>query len=241
MKLTLLTAVLVSALQVPAVLASEPQEKEPLIGLVTAVGMFAGALTGGPGYAITAMVAGMVYDIQDSRKIALQNSLQQKQDDYDAIQVSHSRDIKKLHEQQAEKEAQFQLASTKWSNSISGLQKSFGYSLQFRTKSSDIEPHYIKDLTSLVHLLKTMPEMQLQLAGFSDRMGDESFNQQLSLKRVNGVEHFFTKHGIDKSRIETHAYGETKPLNNQSGIEDNSFERRVMIRINPPYKAVVSN
>lgn len=245
MKSMLLAVTLITALQAPAVLANNPKEKPPLVGILTAVGMFAGAITGGPGYAITAMVAGVVYDIQEDKKYALQNSLRQKQDDYAALQLSHARELTILQNQQAENEAKFQLASTEWSNSISGLEKSFGYALQFRTGSSDIEPHYITDLTSLAHLLKTMPELQLQLAGFSDRMGDESFNQELSLKRVTRVEHFFAKHGIDKSRIETHAYGENKPLNNQAGIEDNSFERRVMISVSPPYKAstkaIVSN
>ena len=241
MKSTLLAIVLVSALQAPAVLANETQEKRPWIGILTVAGAFAGAVTGGPGYAVTAMVAGIVYDVQDDKKIALQKSLQQKQNEYDAMQVSHSGEISKLHQQQAEKEAQFQLASTKWSNSFSGKQKGFGYSLQFRTGSSAIEPHYIKDLTSLANLLKAMPQLQLQLAGFSDIRGEESFNQELSLKRVKHVETFFTKHGIDKSRVETHAYGENRPLNNQSGVEDNSFERRVMISISPPYEAMVSN
>jgi sortase system peptidoglycan-associated protein len=245
MKLTLLAIALMSALQAPAVLANETQEKRPLIGILTAVGMVAGVITGGPGYAITAMVAGIVYDIQDDKKYALQKSLQQKQNDYDAMRVSHAGELKKLYEQQAEKEARFQLASTKWPNSISSLGKSFGYALQFRTGSSHIEPHYIKDLTSLASLLNSMPELQLQLAGFSDRLGEESFNQKLSLKRVNRVKHFFAKHGIDKNRIKIHAYGENRPLNNQSGIEDNSFERRVMISITPPYettnKAIVSN
>jgi outer membrane protein OmpA-like peptidoglycan-associated protein len=190
------------------------------------------------------MVAGMVYDTQDEKKHALQTSLQRQQHDYAALQVSHNREITKLHEQQAEKDARFALASTKWSSAISGLDKSFGFTLQFRTGSSDIEPHYIKDLTSLAHLLKSMPELQLQLRGFSDRRGEESFNQQLSLQRAKRVEYFFAKHGIDKGRIETHAYGESKPLSNESGIEDNSFERRVMISITPyqaNIKAIVSN
>jgi sortase system peptidoglycan-associated protein len=245
MKLTLLTVVLMSALQAPAVLANDTQEKRPWIGLLTAAGMVAGVITGGPGYAITVMVGGIVYDIQDDKKLRLQKSLQQKQGDYTALQVSHASEIKKLHEQQADKEARFQLASTKWSNSISGLDKSFGYALQFRTGSSDIEPHYIKDLTSLASLLNTMPELELQVAGFSDRLGEESFNQKLSLKRVNRVKHFFAKHGIDKSRIETHAYGENRPLNKESGIEENSFERRVMLSVSPAYKPtskdIVSN
>lgn len=287
MKVTLLAIALIIALQAPAVLANEAQEKRPLIGILTAVGMAAGAIVGGPGYAITAMVAGMVYDIQDDKKFALQKSLQQNKRNYAALQVGHHDELENLRSQQVESEARFllanscpetdnigskpqytkivrnvkqpltkevaasgfksgqELASTKWTNSISGLDKSFAYTLQFRTASSFIEPHYIKDLTNLAQLLKQMPDTQLQLAGFSDRMGDESYNQQLSLDRVSRVEHFFKKHGIEKSRIETHAYGESHPLNNESGIEDNSFERRVMISISPPYgttgKALVSN
>ena len=83
MKSTLLAIVLMSALQAPAVLATETQEKRPWIGILTVAGAFAGAVTGGPGYAVTTMVAGIVYDIQDDKKIALQKSLQQKQNEYD--------------------------------------------------------------------------------------------------------------------------------------------------------------
>jgi outer membrane protein OmpA-like peptidoglycan-associated protein len=245
MKLTLTAIIVMSVLQAPAALANEVQEKRPLAGILTAIGMFTGALTGGPGYAATAMVAGIVYDIQEDKKRSLQMSLQQKQKDYQTLQDSHVRELTELREQQAENEARFQLASARWSDSVSGLEKSVGYTLQFRTGSSDIEPHYMKDLTSLAHLLKNMPDLQLQLAGFSDRIGEESFNQQLSLNRVNRVENFFVKHGIEKKRIESRGYGESQPLNRQSSIEDNAFERRVMISVNPSYKvtgkAIVSN
>jgi len=241
MKSTLLVLALMMTLQAPAVLAVEPQETRPHSGVLTGIGMFAGAILGGPGYAIAAFTLGAVYDTQQDKKFALQKSLERTRHDYADLKDKHQHELVKMQQQQAESEARFQLASTKWSNSISKIDQSIGYTLQFRTAVSDIEPHYIKDLTSLAQLLKEMPELRLQLAGFSDRMGEETFNQQLSLQRVKRVEHFFMQNGIDQHRIESHAYGESHPLNNTSGIEDNSFERRVIISVNPPLNAVVSN
>jgi len=203
--------------------------------------MIAGVLMGGPGYVFVSTTLGAFYDHQADEKYRLTQNLSRHQSDLSRKTADYQKQIAVLGGEIAERDAQYQLASNKWSGSISSLEKSIGYALQFRTGSSDIEPHYIKDLTSLAELLRIKSGLRIDLAGFSDRLGDETYNQQLSLDRVRRVENFFVKNGIKKSRIDTHAYGENQPLNSEAGVEDNSFERRVMISIEPTYKAVVSN
>lgn len=241
MKHALLITAIFTLMQSSQLMADEQKSHRPSSGLITGISMVAGALMGGPGYLITSTALGAIYDTQADDKYRLAQELDQQQKELASLRISNKKEIASMGNEIAEREAQFQLASTRWSNSISSLERNFAYTLQFRTGSSDIESHYIRDLTNLAQLLKKTPGLQLKLAGFSDRMGDETFNQQLSSARASQVKRFFEKQGIDKTRIETHAYGESRPLNIQSSIEDNAFERRVMISINPPYKAVVSN
>jgi outer membrane protein OmpA-like peptidoglycan-associated protein len=241
MKKILLITTIFSLFQAPVLLASEQPERRPGSGLVTGVSMIAGVLMGGPGYVFVSTTLGAFYDRQADEKYRLTKKLSAQQTDLSGQIADYRNQITILGAELAERDAKYQLASNKWSGSISNLEKSIGYTLQFRTGSSAIEPHYIRDLTNLAELLKVRSGLRIELAGFSDRLGDETFNQQLSLDRVSRVENFFVGNGIKKNRIDTHAYGENQPLNHTSGVEDNSFERRVMISIEPTYKAVVSN
>lgn len=107
------------------------------------------------------------------------------------------------------------------------------FDVQFRTNSIYIEKQYQEYLKSLAHTLLTTPTLEIEVAGFADRMGDEDFNMLLSNQRAKQVKEFFIEQGIEEERITTLAYGETQPLHEDDDLENNFFDRRVSIFIIP--------
>ncbi len=107
------------------------------------------------------------------------------------------------------------------------------FDVQFRTNSIDIEKQYQKYLIDLATALQTTPNMEVEVAGFSDRIGNEDYNMELSRQRALHVKMFLIKHGIEDQRITTLAHGESLPLHPENNLENNFFDRRVSVYLRP--------
>lgn len=68
----------------------------------------------------------------------------------------------------------------------------------------------IRELTAKIHREFSSPD--ITLTGHTDRLGSESFNQRLSIKRANAIRDFMTAHGIEHSQVTTQGFGELYPL-----------------------------
>ena len=65
--------------------------------------------------------------------------------------------------------------------------------MQFRTNLIDIEKQYQNYLIGLANTLNSMPSIDIEVAGFADRMGDEDYNMQLSNQRAVQVKEFLIR------------------------------------------------
>jgi len=101
--------------------------------------------------------------------------------------------------------------------------------VHFKPGSVDLESLYSQQLATISNLLHEMPELALNLAGYSDRLGTASDNLQLSMERLQSVQDYFTTNGIDESRIHIHAYGEKKFLSTAGELDSYMFDRRVEV------------
>lgn len=67
-------------------------------------------------------------------------------------------------------------------------------------------------LNSLIKLLNDNPNITIELAAHTDRVGNDSDNKQLSEKRAQSVVNYLIDHGIEKERLTAVGYGEEKPV-----------------------------
>jgi outer membrane protein OmpA-like peptidoglycan-associated protein len=67
--------------------------------------------------------------------------------------------------------------------------------------------------------------------GFTDSVGSNSHNQQLSERRANAVGEALQTMGVSADRIAEHGYGETAPVADNSTPEGRQLNRRVEIVI----------
>lgn len=68
---------------------------------------------------------------------------------------------------------------------------------------------------------------RLALAGHTDWLGTEGYNQALSERRARSVRDFLVTQGLDRQRIQTDAYGETRPAVSNDSEEGRARNRRV--------------
>lgn len=84
--------------------------------------------------------------------------------------------------------------------------------VNFAFDSSKITPAYMEKIKEVANTLNEKPDYKVILEGHTDSVGKEAYNMKLSQKRADAVAAALVKLGIDKSRISTEAYGESRPI-----------------------------
>ncbi len=87
------------------------------------------------------------------------------------------------------------------------------------------------ELDKLFELMKTNPELKIEVGGHTDSDGDADKNQALSEKRAKSVVNYLVMKGIDASRLKYKGYGETKPRADNDSPENKALNRRTEVKI----------
>lgn len=111
----------------------------------------------------------------------------------------------------------------------------------FKPGSVNFESFYTQQFLTISNLLHEMPEMELNLEGYSDRQGNQSDNLQLSAERLESVRDYFVNSGIDPNRIKVRAYGEKNFLSTPGELESYVFDRRVVVSFRESTKNLQNN
>ncbi len=91
------------------------------------------------------------------------------------------------------------------------------------------------ELNKLEGMLVTNPSMRIEIAGHTDYIGSEAYNQQLSVKRAGSVVDFLINKGISPTRLESKGYGKSRPIaSNDDEVDGRALNRRVEFKILNP-------
>ncbi|MGS0527557.1 OmpA family protein [Zobellia nedashkovskayae] len=90
----------------------------------------------------------------------------------------------------------------------------------FDLNSSYLNTNSKKVLDGLALVLQKHPELELEISSYTDSRGTSKYNNWLSERRVARTKEYLVKKGVDVSRLETEAYGETNLLNE---CDDNTY------------------
>ncbi len=71
------------------------------------------------------------------------------------------------------------------------------------------------------------PELNFSVEGHTDSDGNDATNQTLSENRAKTVMNQLITLGIDKSRLKSQGFGESKPVNDNTSAEGKAQNRRV--------------
>lgn len=103
--------------------------------------------------------------------------------------------------------------------------------LIFSEGKAVIKPESFDELDELVALMKGNPKVEIQLEGHTDIRGNANANLKLSEDRTEAVKKYLVSKGIEKSRIETKAFGGSQPISREDSEEARALNRRVEMRI----------
>jgi len=103
--------------------------------------------------------------------------------------------------------------------------------LLFETGSAKLKPQSEEQLNNMAQILKTYPNVEIKLGGYTDNVGDDKMNLELSQKRAESVKAALVAKSIASSRISPEGYGEEHPVASNDTPEGRAQNRRIDVRI----------
>jgi len=101
----------------------------------------------------------------------------------------------------------------------------------FDTGKAQLNPGAARKLDQLAQFLADHPERRVQIDGFTDSVGTDSYNQSLSQQRADAVKSALVTRGIDPARIESQGYGKGFPVADNADSGGRQLNRRVEVVI----------
>ena len=150
-----------------------------------------------------------------------------------ASDANHATDDAKVARDQATENAarlQAEVDALKAKPTDRGLVLTLGDVL-FETGSSTLSSGAGRNMDRLIQFLTEHPERMVQIDGFTDSVGTDSYNQDLSQHRADAVRYQLVSRGISSTRIGTQGYGKAYPVASNSESSGRQLNRRVEVVI----------
>ena len=97
-----------------------------------------------------------------------------------------------------------------------------------------------RKLDQLAQFLTEHPGRRVQIDGFTDSVGTESYNQDLSQRRADAVRSALISRGIDSPRIGSQGYGKSFPVADNADSGGRQLNRRVEVVIGDDSGAAIA-
>jgi outer membrane protein OmpA-like peptidoglycan-associated protein len=101
----------------------------------------------------------------------------------------------------------------------------------FDTGKSELNSGAARKLDQLAQFLSEHKDRRVQIDGFTDSVGSDSYNRELSQRRANSVKNALLTRGIDSTRINTEGYGKAFPVASNAESSGRQLNRRVEVVI----------
>jgi outer membrane protein OmpA-like peptidoglycan-associated protein len=101
------------------------------------------------------------------------------------------------------------------------------HGILFDLDQATLQPESVKQLQSIVTLMKDYPALKLEVQGHTDDQGADDYNLSLSQHRSESVVAFLGLFGIEKGRLIAKGYGESIPVAPNTTEDGRAQNRRV--------------
>jgi lipid-binding SYLF domain-containing protein len=101
------------------------------------------------------------------------------------------------------------------------------HDVQFETGKADITPDSATALNAVLATLKDHADWKIRVEGFTDNVGSKDANEKLSADRAEAVASWLADHGIDRTRLSSKGYGESRPVASNKSDDGRAKNRRV--------------
>lgn len=101
----------------------------------------------------------------------------------------------------------------------------------FEFDKFDLKPESMTSLKRLQRFLLENSNVNILISGHTDNIGNQGYNQNLSLQRAKSVQDFLVKAGLHRGRVMVEGKGDKEPLVPNSSPENQALNRRITIKI----------
>jgi len=101
----------------------------------------------------------------------------------------------------------------------------------FAFNKADLTSQAAPRLDKLAGFLRQFPDRRLLIEGYTDSVGGDAYNMELSQRRAQSVQSALVQRGVDASRITARGYGKAYPVADNGTAEGRAMNRRVEIVI----------
>ena len=130
-----------------------------------------------------------------------------------------------------EERAMRQIEGVQVSRSRGALVLRFPGELLFEMGEADLSRKAKKRLDKLAEALNTYPNTRISVNGFTDDLGPEAFNQQLSRARAKAVRDYLVEEDVAAYRLESEGFGPAAPVASNTTLAGRQANRRVEIEL----------
>ncbi len=99
--------------------------------------------------------------------------------------------------------------------------------IRFDVGKATLKPESMGVINEICELMEKNPDLNFSVEGHTDSSGDDASNETLSAKRAETVVKTLIELGIEKERLESKGWGESKPMDNNNYPEGRANNRRV--------------
>jgi OmpA-OmpF porin, OOP family len=99
--------------------------------------------------------------------------------------------------------------------------------INFDTGKSAIKPESMTIIEQIVGMMKSNPELKVNIEGHTDNVGSPASNKILSEERAKSVVSAIVSKGINIDRLSSSGYGQDKPIADNNTDEGRARNRRV--------------
>jgi outer membrane protein OmpA-like peptidoglycan-associated protein len=97
----------------------------------------------------------------------------------------------------------------------------------FDTGKATLKPGARVRLAKVAGIVMAYPDLKLQVEGFTDNVGSEEYNQQLSERRAQAVRDFLVAQGVPDANIASRGFGKADPIASNDTASGRQMNRRV--------------
>ncbi len=106
--------------------------------------------------------------------------------------------------------------------------------VKFDFDKSVVKPNSYGDVKNLADFMAQYPATNVEVAGHTDSVGPDAYNQKLSQRRADAVKQVLVKDGVAPSRITAVGYGESRPVADNATEAGRAVNRRVEAQVEAP-------
>lgn len=99
----------------------------------------------------------------------------------------------------------------------------------FDTGKAELQPGAQRRVEQLAAVLKQYPERRVLIEGFTDSVGPENLNLELSRRRAEAFQRALEQAGVEPARMEVRAWGEANPVASNRTPAGRQQNRRVEV------------